>query len=191
MDDSKEDNNILVEKEKNFSSIEDKDKNLNKYQQREERPIKPLTNINFFENDNPFGLKKDSNNNLTESDKNNNLVNVIPKQKSIGKRSINSTRSINRNLITYNQKSKGKKNNSMSEIEKEETSKTQEKTDLSHDEPQISNKYIDYDNRPCGGGNNLNNNIVSNISKGGFDRNERPLGGTKNIDYQAMIGEGW
>ena len=190
MDDSKEDNNILVEKEKNFSSIEDKDKNLNKYQQREERPIKPLTNINFFENDNPFGLKKDSNNNLTESDKNNNLVNVIPKQKSIGKRSINSTRSINRNLITYNQKTKGKKNNSMSEIEKEETSKTQEKTDLSHDEPQISNKYIDYDNRPCGGGNNLNNNIVSNISKGGFDRNERPLGGTKNIDYQAMFGEG-
>lgn len=78
----------------------------------------------------------------------------------------------------------------MSEIEKEETSKTQEKTDLSHDEPQISNKYIDYDNRPCGGGNNLNNNIVSNISKGGFDRNERPLGGTKNIDYQAMFGEG-
>ena len=173
IDDNKEDNNIVLEKEKQ----------LNKYQQREERPIKPLANINFLENDNPFGLKRDAINILTESD-NNNVVNPVPKQKSLEKRIINSTRAINRNFITYNQKTKEKKNN-ISELEKEETIRTQEQTDLSHDEVPISNKYIDYDNRPVGGGNNKKNPRIDNL-----DRNERPLGGNKNIDYQAMFGEG-
>jgi hypothetical protein len=80
-------------------------KNLNKYQQREERPIKPLTNINFLENDNPFGLKRESSNNFTESNKGN-ILTSIPKQKSLEKRQINSTRAINRNLITYNNQKK-------------------------------------------------------------------------------------
>ena len=172
LDDNKEDYNIILEK----------DNTLNKYQQREERPIKPLTNINFLENDNPFGLKKG--NILTESNKNINNPTPIVKQKSIEKKIINSTRSINRNLVTYNQKVK-EKNKDLYEIEKEETNKTQEKTDLSHEEQPISNKYLDYDNRPVGGGNNLNN-----IPSGKYDRNERPIGGNKNIDYQAMFGEG-
>ena len=172
LDDNKEDYNIILEK----------DNTLNKYQQREERPIKPLTNINFLENDNPFGLKKGSI--LTESNKNINNPAPILKQKSIEKKVINSTRSINRNLVTYNQKVK-EKNKDIYEIEKEETNKTQEKTDLSHEEQPISNKYLDYDNRPVGGGNNLNN-----IPSGKYDRNERPIGGNKNIDYQAMFGEG-
>ena len=91
---------------------------------------------------------------------------------------------INRNFITYNQKTKEKKN-SISELDKEETIKTQEQTDLSHDEASISNKYIDYDNRPVGGGNNKINHSSEHL-----DRNERPLGGNKNIDYQAIFGDG-
>ena len=183
MDDNKEDYNIFPQKEKKLSGSINHNKKLNKYQQREERPIKPLTNVNFLENDNPFGLKRDSSSNFTESNKNN-VIGAISKQKSLEKRVINSTRSINRNLITYNQKTKEKMNN-LSELEKEETVKTQEKTELSHDELPISNKYIDYDNRPCGGGNN--NNSINNKD---FDRNERPLGGIKHIDYNAMFGEG-
>ena len=176
LDDNKEDYNIILEK--------DKDNTLNKYQQREERPIKPLTNINFLENDNPFGLKKGNTLTLTESNKNIISPSAILKQKSIEKKSINSTRTINRNFANNNQKIK-EKNKDIDEIEKEETNKTQEKTDLSHEEPPISNKYLDYDNRPVGGGTNLNN-----VPSGKYDRNERPLGGNKNIDYQAMFGEG-
>ena len=170
LDDTKEDYNIVVEK----------DNNLNKYQQREERPIKPLTNINFLENDNPFGLKKG--NALTEA--NNNITSHITKQKSLEKKVINSTRTINRNLLTNKNQNLKEKKNDISEMDKEETSKTQEKTDLSHDEQPISNKYLDYDNRPVGGSNNNKNNIPS----GKIDRNERPLGG--NIDYLALFGEG-
>ena len=185
LDDNKEDYNIILEKEK------EKDNTLNKYQQREERPIKPLTNINFLENDNPFGLKRGNTLNLTESNNNKNITTPtsILKQKSIEKKSINSTRTINRNLVTNNQKIKGK-NKAIDEIEKEETNKTQEKTtDLSHEEPPVSNKYLDYDNRPVGGGTNHINHINPPPS-GKYDRNERPLGGNKNIDYQAMFGEG-
>ena len=67
-----------------------------------------MKNINFLENDNPFGLKRDSNSTLTESNKNKDkdIINPIQKQKSLEKRSINSTRVINRNLIA-----KEKKNN--------------------------------------------------------------------------------
>ena len=184
-DDNKEDN-ISIEKSNrsNNSNSGNKNKSLNKYQQREERPIKPLTNINFLENDNPFGIKKEISNNLTETNKN-----VISKQKSLEKRVITSNRSINRGLITHNQKRKEKKNN-ISEIEKDETVKTQEKTDLSHDEPIISNKYLDYDNRPVGGNNINKMNIRSERVSKKIDRNEVPLGGTKNIDYNAMFGEG-
>ena len=183
IDDTKEDNNLNLNFEKKASSNINPNKNLNKYQQIEERPIKPMKNINFLENDNPFGLKRDSNSTLTESNKNkdNNIISPIQKQKSLEKRSINSTRAINSNLIA-----KEKKNN-ISELDKdkEEMVKTQEKTDLSHDELPVSNKYIEYDNRPVGPNNS--NNI--NINKE-FDRNERPIGGIKNIDYNAMFGEG-
>ena len=145
-DNDKENKNLENEKEK---ELEIKPKKLNKYQQREERPIKPLTNINFLENENPFGLKRESSENISESqDLNSNLVN---KKNTIEKRIINSTRAINRAIITYNQKGKDKKQN-ISGIEKEETIKTQEKPDLSHEELPVSNKYIEYDNRPCGGG---------------------------------------
>ena len=107
LDDNKEDSNINMnsQKENKPSGSIKSNKNLNKYQQREERPIKPLTNINFLENDNPFGLKRESSNNFTESNKGN-LINAIPKQKSLEKRQINSTRAINRNLITYNNQKK-------------------------------------------------------------------------------------
>ena len=158
---------------------------MNKYQQREERPIKPLTNINFLENDNPFGLKKEISNNLTETNKN-----IVKKQKSLEKRIISSNRTINRVLTNQKVKVKEKENN-ISENEKEETIKTQEKTELSHEELPISNKYLDYDNRPIGGNNNINSiNIKSERVSNKFDRNEVPLGGSKNIDYQAMFGEG-
>ena len=185
--DNKEDNNILIEKpkESNHSSNSSRNKKLNKYQQREERPIKPLTNINFLENDNPFGLKKEISNNLTETNKN-----IIKKQKSLEKRIISSNRTINRVLTNQKVKVKEKENN-ISENEKEETIKTQEKTELSHEELPISNKYLDYDNRPIGGNNNINSiNIKSERVSNKFDRNEVPLGGSKNIDYQAMFGEG-
>jgi hypothetical protein len=107
MDDNKEDSNTNInsEKEKKTSGSINRNKKLNKYQQREERPIKPLTNINFLENDNPFGLKRESSNNFTESNKGN-IISAIPKQKSLEKRQINSTRAINRNLITYNNQKK-------------------------------------------------------------------------------------
>ena len=183
IDDTKEDNNLNLNLEKKASSNINPNKNLNKYQQIEERPIKPMKNINFLENDNPFGLKRDSNNTLTESNKNkdNNIISPIQKQKSLEKRSINTTRAINRNLIA-----KEKKNN-ISEIDKdkEEMVKTQEKTDLSHDELPVSNKYLEYDNRPVGPNNTNNININKEL-----DRNERPIGGIKNIDYNAMFGEG-
>ena len=180
MDDKKEDY-LLPPVEKKHSGSLNRNKKMNKYQQREERPIKPLTNVNLFENDNPFGLKRESSNNLTEANKNNI---VITKQKSLEKRVINSTRAINRNIIAYKQKT-NEKNNNISELDKEETVKTQEKTDLSHEELPITNKYIDYDNRPVGGGNNINN-----VNNKDLDRNERPIGGSKNLDYNAMFGEG-
>ena len=188
LDDNKEDINNPPIKEKKLSGSVNCNKKLNKYQQREERPIKPLTNINFLENDNPFGLKRESSTSFTETNKNS-VINPIPKQKSLEKRIINSTRAINRNLITYNQKTKEKKNNiSQLDKDKEETVKTQEKTELSHEEfLPLSNKYLDYDNRPVGGGNNMNN--LNNNNKE-LDRNERPLGGNKNLDYYAMFGEG-
>ena len=188
-DNDKENKNLENEKEK---ELEIKPKKLNKYQQREERPIKPLTNINFLENENPFGLKRESSENISESqDLNSNLVN---KKNTIEKRIINSTRAINRAIITYNQKGKDKKQN-ISEIEKEETIKTQEKTDLSHEELPVSNKYIEYDNRPCGGGAKNNalydiNKYEESLTQKKLDRNERPLGGMKQIDYNAMFGEG-
>ena len=180
MDDKKEDY-LLPQVEKKHSGSLNRNKKMNKYQQREERPIKPLTNVNLFENDNPFGLKRESSNNLTEANKNNI---VITKQKSLEKRVINSTRAINRNIIAYKQKT-NEKNNNISELDKEETVQTQEKTDLSHEELPITNKYIDYDNRPVGGGNNINN-----VNNKDLDRNERPIGGSKNLDYNAMFGEG-
>ena len=169
---------------------ENKPKKLNKYQQREERPIKPLKNINFLENENPFGLKRESSENIGE---NNNILNQAVKKNSIEKRIISSTRSINRATISSNQKGINKKQN-ISEIEKEETIKTQEKTDLSLNEAPVSNKYVEYDNRPCGGASK--NNAMYDFSKYDeskpqekLDRNERPLVGAKKIDYNAMFGD--
>lgn len=170
--------------------VEKEEKKLNKYQLREERPIKPLQNKNFLENENPFGLKREMSEEINQS------LNPNPssstKKKSVEKRIINSTRAINRAIINHDQK--GYKD--ISEIEKEETIKTQEKTDLSHEELPVSNKYVEYDNRPCGGG-------AKNIGLYDFkkyeaqeqppqklDRNERPLAGGKKIDYNAMFGEG-
>ena len=46
LDDTKEEDNNLILQQKASDNI-NQDKKLNKYQQREERPIKPLTNINF------------------------------------------------------------------------------------------------------------------------------------------------
>ena len=184
-----ENNKIDLEIE---NEIVNKPKKLNKYQLREERPIKPLTNKNFMENENPFGLKRESSENISE----NQNLNLDPnnKNKSMEKRILSSSRAINRALVNDNRKEKNKKKN-ISETEKEETIKTQEKTDLSHEEPPVSNKYIEYDNRPCGGGS-------KNIAMYDFekyddslpppqkklDRNERPLVG-KKIDYNQMFGE--
>ena len=171
---------------------ENKPKKLNKYQQREERPIKPLTNVNFLENENPFGLKRESSDNISE----NQNLNLEPpgKKNTIEKRIISSTRAINRAIITYNKKGKNKKQN-ISEIEKEETTiKTQEKTDLSHEDIPVSNKYIEYDNRPCGGAkysefyNPSKYDESQSMEK--IDRNEKPLTGANKIDYNAMFGEG-
>ena len=63
----------------------------------------------------------------------------IEKKNSIEKRYISSSRAINRTKITS---AKNKKQN-ISEIEKEETIKTQEKTDLSLNEAPVSNKYVE------------------------------------------------
>ena len=195
------DNNIDIEKEEKEKEKEEeedeekekekenekKPKKLNKYQQREERPIKPLTNNNFLENVNPFGLRRESSENIPETQN----LNLNSNRNSIEKKIISSTRAINRAIINYNQKGKNKKQN-ISEIDKEETTiKTQEKTDLSHEEAPISNKYIDYDNRPCGGGSK-NIYAIQNsgeIPKEKLDRNERPLAGQKKIDYNAMFGD--
>ena len=181
-----------LEKENKQENEKENKKKLNKYQQREERPIKPLTNINFLENENPFGLRRESSENISE----NQNLNLEPnnKKNTIEKRIISSTRAINRAMITYNQKGKNKKQN-ISEIEKEETIKTQEKTDLSHEEIPVSNKYIEYDNRPCGGGSKNTalfdlNNYDDPSSQKKLDRNERPLVGMQKIDYNAMFGEG-
>ena len=170
---------------RNYDKSEKNKKKLNKYEQREERPIKPLANNNFLENDNPFGLKRDSNEYIPDNDESY----PVAKKKSIEKRILNSTRAINRTIISYNQKSGNKKQN-ISEIEKEETTiKTQEKTDLSLNEvPLTINKYEEYDNRPCGGG--LRNNAIYEQAQDKLDRNERPLGGANKIDYNAMFGEG-
>ena len=184
-----EEKNIEKEAE---NEIENVAKKLNKYQQREERPIKPLTNINFLENENPFGLRRESSENISENQNLN--LEQTSKKNTIEKRIISSTRAINRAIITYNEKGKNKKQN-ISEIEKEETTiKTQEKTDLSHEDIPVSNKYIEYDNRPCGG---AKNSEFYNLSKYDdfqvtekIDRNERPLVGAKKIDYNAMFGEG-
>ena len=143
-----------------------------------------------MENENPFGLKRESSENIGE---NNNILNQAVKKNSIEKRIISSTRSINRATISSNQKGINKKQN-ISEIEKEETIKTQEKTDLSLNEAPVSNKYVEYDNRPCGGASK--NNAMYDFSKYDeskpqekLDRNERPLVGAKKIDYNAMFGD--
>ena len=113
------------------------------------------------------------------------------------KKILNSSRAINRSLANNYGKGKNKKKNiSESEKEKEETIKTQEKTDLSHEEAPVSNKYIEYDNRPCGGGSkntamydfeNYDDSLPPPQKK--LDRNERPLLG-KKIDYNEMFGQG-
>ena len=181
---------LEIEKE-----IDNKPKKLNKYQQREERPIKPLTNNNFMESENPFGLKRESSENISENQNLN--LDLNNKNKSIEKKILNSSRAINRSLANNYGKGKNKKKNiSESEKEKEETIKTQEKTDLSHEEAPVSNKYIEYDNRPCGGGSkntamydfeNYDDSLPPPQKK--LDRNERPLVG-KKIDYNEMFGHG-
>ena len=192
--DINQDNNNNENKDLENEKVKEEDnkpKTLNKYQQREERPIKPLTNINFLDNENPFGLRRESSDNIAES-QNLNLISNNKNNK-IEKRVISSTRAINRANINYNQKGKNKKQN-ISEIEKEETIKTQEKTDLSHEELPVSNKYIEYDNRPCGGGSKNAafydiNKYDESLAQKKLDRNERPLGGAKKIDYNAMFGD--
>ena len=194
---SNDDNNNINNEDKDLvnemlkENEENEPKKLNKYQKREERPIKPLTNINFLDNENPFGLRRKSSEKFEE----NQNLNLNPSEQSnkIEKRIISSTKAINRAIINYNQKGKNKKQN-ISEIEKEETIKTQEKTNLSHEEIPISNKYIEYDNRPCGGGSkNIAlfdaNKYDEALSQKKLDRNERPLGGNKKIDYNAMFGD--
>ena len=174
------------------NEIINKPKKLNKYQQREERPIKPLTNNNFMESENPFGLKRESSENISENQNLN--LELNNKNKSMEKRILSSSRAINRGFVNDNRKGKNKKKN-ISETEKEETIKTQEKTDLSHEDPLVSNKYIEYDNRPCGGGSKntamydfekYDDSLPPSQKK--LDRNERPLVG-KKIDYNQMFGE--
>lgn len=172
--------------------VEKEEKKLNKYQLREERPIKPLQNKNFLENENPFGLKREMSEEINQSLNPNPNPSSTTKKKSVEKRIINSTRAINRAIINHDQK--GYKD--ISEIEKEETIKTQEKTDLSHEELPVSNKYIEYDNRPCGGGSkniglyDFKKYEAQEQPPQKLDRNERPLAGGKKIDYNAMFGEG-
>ena len=181
-----ENENDIENEEREKEKIEEP-KKLNKYQLREERPIKPLTNNNFLENENPFGLKRDSKGNLPDMNRNPNQ-NQSSNKKSLEKRAINTARTSKRPNIQ-----KGYKE--LSETEKEDNIKTQEKTDLSHEENPVTNKYIEYDNRPCGGG--VKNSAFYDFSKYDdskppekLDRNERPLVGSKKIDYNAMFGNG-
>ena len=102
--------------------VEKEEKKLNKYQLREERPIKPLQNKNFLENENPFGLKREMSEEINQSLNPNPNPSSTTKKKSVEKRIINSTRAINRAIINHDQK--GYKD--ISEIEKEETIKTLE-----------------------------------------------------------------
>ena len=151
----------------------DKENNLitssteNKYQQRDERPIKPLGNNNFLETDNPFGNRRGSKisknaliNNLNNQKNNNNDLN----------NSIKNAKTFKESLPLKNKTKidapKLKNSNSNKSIEEN-----------------TNNKYNQYDNRPCGGSQNYNEIFNTNKKLG----EERPLGGSKNINYNEMF----
>ena len=107
----------------------------NKYQLREERPIKSMRDYNFLECDNPFGLKEKQQYPISSD--------TIKKLKT--RQSTKSSSQLNNEIIPFN---------------KEEI-------------------------------NNNNINIIKskNNNNNFKNREERPIGGRKNIDYGAMFGE--
>ena len=145
----------------------------NKYQQRDERPIKPLNNNNFLETDNPFGNRRGS-----KITKNPIINNLNKNPKNSDDNTIKNTKTFKETLSTNNKTKidtpKIKNSNSNTELNEKEKENEKENE---------NNKYNQYDNRPCGGSQNYNE-IFNNEKKRG---EERPLGGSKKIDYNEMF----
>ena len=115
----------------------------NKYQLREERPIKSMRNYNFLECDNPFGLtEKQQQQYPVSSDTIKKLKTRQPTKNSTQLRNIK---------IPVNEEETNNTDNNIKELNVIKTK-------------------------------NNNNNIKN--------REERPIGGSKKIDYDAMFGEG-
>ena len=121
----------------NYESVENNIPYPQKQYIEDERPIKPLKNNNFMNNDNPFGL---SGNGFPENHTNN--------AKNIKKINQKPQKKINNEQIYQNEKEESKQNNNIPYNE--------------YDEKPIKNNnnipYNDYDERPIGGGKKIDYN---------------------------------
>ena len=137
---------------------------FNKFSQRDERPIQPLNSNNFLNTKNPFGTRGSKiypNALINEKPlSNNNIKNTKTFKESLPSKDLNQ--------ISVPLKTK-KSNPNINDIKNDQ-----------------ENKYNQYDNRPCGGGNKMNyNEIFGEGKKRGGE--ERPIGGGKNFDYGEMF----
>ena len=152
-----EDKENLEINENNINTSKSTQIDLNKFSQRDERPIQPLNSNNFLNTKNPFGARG---NKLYSSGKENNIIkNTKTFKESLPSKDLNK--------IPISKKNKNSDPNLL---------------DINND---TENKYNQYDNRPCGG-NKINYNDVFGENKK-KNNEERPIGSGKNFNYDEMF----
>ena len=170
-------NNHLICSNKEINKFSKKDDVLKKsatniYQQREDRPIKPLKNNNNILNcENPFGLRENSafQKTTTNRQKNNfrNSVQYYSKQ------------NINQYYYPHEQKIDIKGNVGY---------KPKDNNSLQYDDDDNNNN--NNSNNGYGYGyNRINSEKLNNLNYNFINRDEKPVGGGKKIDYEAIFGE--
>ena len=158
------DNNYNYENNNNYEDEQNNVPYPQKQYMEDERPIKPLKNNNFMNNDNPFGL---SNSGFPENHSNH--------TNNIKKANIKSQKKTNNEEIFQNQKEESKQNNNNPYNE--------------YDERPIKNNnnipYNDYDERPIGGGKKIDYNEMfgngKNFEGDGFGGQTQKLSQKKII----------
>ena len=146
---SSKENNKYFQKEDYFKKSA---KNI--YQQREDRPIKPLKNNNVLNCENPFGLRDNAFHKTTTNRQTNNFRNSIH---------------LNQNYNPY------ERNNDM-------------RGSMGFRYKEKNNQQNDDSNNGYGYGyNRINSEKLNNLNF--LNRDEKPIGGGKKIDYVAIFGE--
>ena len=163
----KEMNNLDLNNINNYNNKYKKEKeelkvqsSINLYQQREERPIKPLKMNNILNCENPFGLRE---NNFKKT-------NIIKQE--------NNLRKSMQNLNQFNNQYNYQKKNSM--VIRSGYGNRDMK-----DKKQINELKEEY------GYHRINSGKENDYKNFNFlNRDEKPIGGGRKIDYEAMFGEG-